>query len=154
MFPITYPLMPGLSPSPPPPLCVSLSPCAPLRASRGSVPVWGMCAELWLRFCRGTASACVCHFSAWEGAGFPVRGPLCRSWRDPWRWVHEEGLSTGGGTFYSSQLWAVGSRVCKRHLWGGGGGEWTLLQSPRVGSGEQELAAELRRPLWGRQGMA
>lgn len=48
---------------------------------------------------------------------------------------------------YSSRLWAVGSWVCERDLRGGGGGEWTLLQSLCVGSGEQELAAELQRPL-------
>lgn len=40
-----------------------------------------------------------------------------------------------------------------RGTFGWGRGEWTLLQSPRVGSSEQEPAAELRGP-WGRRGMA
>lgn len=61
MFPNTHPPMPDLSPPPQAPLGQSfrvfLSPCAPLPAPGGSVPVWGTWTELRLSFCMGN---CVC----------------------------------------------------------------------------------------------
>lgn len=81
MFPNTSPLMPGLSPPPQAPLFyalhVSLSPCAPLPASRGSVPVWGRCAEPRPGFCTGELHLLVCATSQHGKGLLPRAGGLC-----------------------------------------------------------------------------
>ena len=60
---------------------------------------------------------------------------------------HGEGLSGRGGRYVQQQALGCGMLGVREGPSGWGWGEWRLLQSLCVGSGEQELAAELQRPL-------
>lgn len=72
---------------------------------------------------------------------------LGRSWRGPMELGHGEGLSGRGGRYVQQQALGCGMLGVREGPSGWGWGEWRLLQSLCVGSGEQELAAELQRPL-------
>lgn len=99
-------------------------PTHPSPCPQGSVPVWGTCAETRLSFCTGTASASVCHFSAWEGACFPAGagGGSGQAVERPRGAGTRGGAEWQRGRYVQQEALAVGCWVCERDLQCGGGG--------------------------------